>query len=140
MLQEALTQVISEMLARNRPYFGGGGPGYYGVEVTNLSSDGCDFDLTLTFKAGVRYCCFQALCHVPLNPSSKNAWFGKIRERLKATGNENVPTMTIRRLHVVVEQGAISVVGPRDKPYRHECRTEHDEGPFKEECGAGTAN
>ena len=28
------------MLARNRSYFGAGGPGYYGVEVGNLSSDG----------------------------------------------------------------------------------------------------
>jgi hypothetical protein len=43
-LQQALTRVISEMLARNRSRFGDGGPGYYGVAVDNLSSDGSEFD------------------------------------------------------------------------------------------------
>jgi hypothetical protein len=53
-LQQALTQVISELMARNKSYFGAGGPGYYGVEVGNLSPDGSEFELTLTFKSGHR--------------------------------------------------------------------------------------
>lgn len=122
-----LQQVISEMLARNRSYFGAGGPGYYGVEVDNLSPDGSEFDLTLTFKAGVRYCCIEHGCHIPLH----NGWLKKVRERLRATGIEDVPPITHRKLHVVVEQGAI-VDDLNHNPCSHESRQEYDEGPFHE--------
>src|ERR1700722_17805196 len=109
-LHRALTRVIFEMLARNRSYFGAGGPGYYGVEVENLSSDGSEFDLNLTFKSGVRYCCIEHGCHIPLDGSSENCahWFDEVRDRLMVAGIEDLPPMTIRKLHVVVEQGAIS--------------------------------
>src|SRR5262245_35932438 len=98
--QQAITQVISDMLARNRSDFGAGGPGYYGVEVDNLSSDGTEFDLHLTFKSRVRYCWIEHGCHIPLCGSSKNVagWFQEVRDRLKEAGIDNLPPMTIRRL------------------------------------------
>jgi hypothetical protein len=122
-----LQQVISEMLARNRSYFGAGGPGYYGVEVEELSPDGTEFDLTLTFKTGVRYCCIEPGCHIPFH----NGWLTKVRDRLRAAGIEDVPPMTIRKLHVVVEQGAI-VDDLNHNPCQQESRQEYDAGPFRE--------
>jgi len=137
-LAQVLTQVISDMLARNRSYFGAGGPGYYGVEVDNLSSDRAEFDMHFTFRSGIRYCCVQHGCHLPLYGSSKNyaGWFKQVRERLKAAGIENLPPMTIRRLHVVVEKGAMSD-GLQHEPCPHESRLEHDLGPFHESEVAG---
>jgi hypothetical protein len=132
-LQQALTQVISDMMARNRSYFGAGGPGYYGVDIDNLSSDGAEFDMNLTFKTGFRYCCVQHGCHIPLYGSSKNyaGWFKQVRDRLKAAKIENLPPMTIRGLHVVVEKGAISD-GLHHEPCPHESTLEYDLGPFHE--------
>jgi hypothetical protein len=131
-LQQALTQVIAEMLALNRSYFGAGGPGYYGVEVDNLSSDGSEFDLTLTFKTGVRYCCIEHNCHISLYEGGSCAgWFIKVRDRLRAAGIENLPPMTVRNLHVVVEKGAICD-RLHDDPRPQDSRLEYDRGPFHE--------
>jgi len=68
------------MLAQNRSYFGAGGLGYYGVEVENLAPDGTEFDLMLTFKSGVRYCCIERGCHIPL----QNRWFSTHSKRISA--------------------------------------------------------
>ena len=132
-LQQALNQVISQMLARNRSYFGAGGPGYYGAEVDNLSSDGSEFDLTLTFKTGVRYCCIEHGCHIALYGSNQSCagWFKKVRDGLKMSGIENLPSMTVRKLHVVVEKGAISD-GLPDNLYYQGSTLEYDIGPFHE--------
>lgn len=128
--RQTLTQAISEMLARNKSYFGVGGPGYYGVEVTSLSSDDSEFDLTLMFKAGVRYCCVEHGCHMPLYDSSEQ-WFKEVRNRLRMAGIENVPPMTVRKLHVIVEKGVISDGLPGEL-YQHESGLEYDRGPFHE--------
>jgi hypothetical protein len=123
-----LQQVIADMLARNRSYFGAGGPGYHGAEVEKLSPDGSEFGLILTFKSGVRYCCIEHGCHIGL---FRSGWFQEVRDRLRAAGIDDVPPMTIRRLHVVVESGAIVDEG-RHGPCRQEGRAEYDEGPFHE--------
>jgi hypothetical protein len=131
---QAFVRVVSELLARNRSYFGAGGPGYYGVEVDNLSIDGAEFDLCLTFKSGVRYCCLEPGCHLPLSRSteSRAAWFREVRSRLAAAGVESPPPMTIRTLRVVAETGAIF-----DDPSKNQCPLERDleynEGPFHED-------
>src|SRR5262245_19325758 len=132
-LQQALTQVISGMLARNRSYFGAGGPGYYGVELGNLSSDGSEFDLTLTFKSGVRYCCIEHGCHIALYGSDQSCagWFNKVRDGLKMAGIEGLSPMTVRNLHVIVEEGAISDGLPGNL-CSQESRLEYDRGPFRE--------
>ena len=127
-LQQALTRAISDMLADSRFYFGNSGPGYFGVEVSNLSPDGSRFDLTLTFKSGYRYCCIEWGCHLALYSSG---WFREVKDRLAAAGITNVPPMTVRNLHVVVEKGTISD-GVGNVPGPHESRLEYDEGPFHE--------
>ena len=132
-LADTLTQVISDMLARNRSYFGAGGPGYYGVEVENLSLDGFTFDLTLTFKSGVRYCCIEHGCHIALYGSSQSCagWFKKVRDGLRMAGIDNLSPMTVRKLHVVVEQGAVCD-GLHHNPCPFVSRLEYDRGPFHE--------
>jgi hypothetical protein len=127
-VQRALAQVISEMLAEGRFYFGASGPEYIGLEVSNLSSDGSEFDLALTFKAGIRYCCIEWGCHIALYSSG---WFQAVKDRLGAKGITNLPLMTVRNLHVLVEKGAISD-GPGNIPCRHESVLEYDVGPFHE--------
>ena len=37
-LDQALAQIISDMMTQNRSYFGAGGPGYYGVEVNGVGT------------------------------------------------------------------------------------------------------
>jgi hypothetical protein len=131
-LRQALTRVIANLLARNRSYFGAGGPGYYGVEVENVSSDGSEFDFILTFRSGVRYCCVEHGCHIALYGSGSCAgWFKEVRDGLKAAGIENLPPMTVRKLHVVVEIGTISD-GLPNILYTHERKLEYDRGPFHE--------
>jgi hypothetical protein len=120
--------VISEMLAEGRLYFGPSGPGYFGLEVSNVSSDGSEFDLALTFKAGVRYCCIEWGCHMALY---SRGWFQAVKDRLKATGLTNLPAMAVRNLHVLVEKGAISD-GPGNVPRPHERVLKYDVGPFQE--------
>ena len=127
-VQQALAQVISEMLAEGRFYFGPSGPGYFGLEVCNLSSDGFEFDLALTFKSGVRYCCIEWGCHIALYSSG---WFQTVKDRLRAMGVTNLPPMTVKNLHVMVEKGAISD-GPGNIPRFHESVLEYDVGPFHE--------
>jgi hypothetical protein len=131
-LQQVLTQVISEMMARNRSHFGAGGPGYYGVQVDDISQDGSKFNLILTFKSGLRYCCMEHGCHIPLYGSNTDAgWFDEVRERLRIAGIKNLPPLAVRKLHVVVEQGAFSGNDP-DSSYCYESRLEYSCGPFQE--------
>jgi hypothetical protein len=132
-LTQVLTQIISEMMARNRSYFGAGGPGYYGVAVANLSPDGSEFDLKLTFKSGVRYCCIEHGCHIPLYGRGQRSagWFKHIRDGLHAGGFCKVPPLTVRKLHVVVEKGAITDV-PHSEPRPLQSTVEYDCGPFHE--------
>ena len=53
-------------------------------------------------------------------------WFKEIRERLGLVGIKNMPPMTIRKLKVVVDKGAIS------GKHRNENKREYDLGPFHE--------
>jgi hypothetical protein len=87
-VQQALAQFISDMLAEGRFYFGPSGPGYFGLEVRNVSANGSEFDLALTFKAGVRYCCIEWGCHIELYSSR---WFQAVKDRLRAIGVTNLP-------------------------------------------------
>jgi hypothetical protein len=129
-LQQALVQVIDDMLAECGFYFGPSAPGYFGLEVSNLSSDGSEFDLTLTLKAGVRYCCVEWGCHLGLYDSE---WFRKVKDRLKAKGFASLPPMTVRNLHVLVEKGAITdAPGNANIPRPYDSDWEYDVGPFRE--------
>jgi hypothetical protein len=123
-LPRRLTQVFVDQFAQNTPHFGGGGPGYYGVRLENIASDGSEFDLVLTFRSGVRYCCIELGCHCGIR--SPRYWSG-LRKQLDAHGLCELPLPTIRSVRVVVEQGALIDLGgvPRgDKSW------EYEEGPF----------
>ena len=73
-LSERLTRVFVDHLARNTPYFGQGGPSYYGVRLENIAPDGSELDLIVTLRAGERYCCSQPGCHFDF--SSAETWSG----------------------------------------------------------------
>jgi hypothetical protein len=128
----ALTFAISDMLALNRSYFGSGGPGYYGVRLDIITLDELEFDLKVIFRSGVRYCCYEAGCHFPFAlKSSSPGWFQGLRNRLTAAGIENPPPMTIQRLVVVVEAGAIMDCLPR-MPAIQARKLQYECGPFPE--------
>jgi hypothetical protein len=124
-VKAALDRAFRDLLARNRSYFGAGGPDYYGVRVENVSEDGSVFDLVLTFKAGVEYCCIESGCH--FGYYSRDTW-AQLRRPLGRHGLGAVPPLTIRKLRCIVEPGAMTEV-----PGRRPCDAmEYEQGPFHE--------
>jgi hypothetical protein len=123
-LHRLLTQVFVDQFARNTPHFGGGGPGYYGVRLEHMASDGSEFDLVLTFRSGVRYCCIELGCHCGIR--GPRYWSG-LRKELDAYGLSELPLPTIRIVRVVVEEGALIDLGGVPRSHR---AWEHEEGPF----------
>src|SRR5262249_27533037 len=103
-LHRRLTQALEEAMAANAPYFGGGGPGYDGLRVEDVAPDGSAFDLVLTFRSGVRYCCCEPGCHVP---SFSGGWWAWLRECVDRQGLAHLPLPVIRTLRGVIEQGAV---------------------------------
>ena len=123
-LDRRLTRLFADQLARNTPHFGGGGPGYYGVRLEDVSPDGSELDLILTLRSGERYCCVQLGCHLGIR--GPEYWSG-LREEMEASGLGDLPLPTIRVIRVVVEDGTLIDLGgvPRShKPMVYE------EGPF----------
>ena len=77
----------------------------YGFRAENLTDDCACFDLIVTFKAGEKYCCMEWGCHFGL--LSDPADWRRIRRVLRDRGLEWLPLLTIRRLRVIVEEGAL---------------------------------
>jgi hypothetical protein len=123
-LPRRLTQLFVAQFARNTPYFGGGGPGYYGVRLENIASDGSEFELILTFRSGVRYCCVELGCHCGIR--SPRYWSG-LRKEMDTHGLGELPLPTIGIVRVVVEEGALIDLG--GIPRNHKAM-EYEEGPF----------
>ena len=96
-----LVATINQYFARNPA--ARGRPGYYGVRVDNVAEDCSEFDLTLTFKSGERYCCAEPGCHTGFQ--ALECW-PELREVFGSHGLAAVPPVTIRRLTGVVERGA----------------------------------
>lgn len=132
-LRGALQQAIRALFARNRSHFGAGGPEYYGVEVLNVSDDGSQFDLALTFKTGTRYCCMELGCHLPfaLHGANKAKWIKRFRQLMTNRGYAELGPITINNVHVIVEEGAIVDIVP-NQPKVNERRSVYDSGPFRE--------
>jgi hypothetical protein len=86
------------------------------IAVSNVSSDMAEFDVTLTMKAGVSYCCMEYGCFVP---TASRELYADLHESLTA------PPVTIRSLRVVVEKGAV-VTGQVMEA------KEYTVGPFRE--------
>ncbi len=126
-LSERLTQVFVDHLARNTPYFGGGGPGYYGVRLENIAPDGSELGLIVTLRSGERYCCSQPGCHFDFN--SAETWSG-LRGDMDAQGLRGLPLPRIHSLRVVVEEGALFDPGGLRSPPLKSRGYVREHGPF----------
>lgn len=127
-----MTEVFADRLAQNELYFGGGGPGYYGLDVENVAPDGSRCDLILTFRSGVRYCCIQFGCH--LGDIDAPEYWSSLREAMDRHGLGPIPLPILRRVRVVVEEGALVDVGDRVRPSK---AIGYEEGPFHPVMGRG---
>jgi hypothetical protein len=115
-----------DQFARNTPYFGGGGPGYYGVRLEDIAPDGSELDLVLTFRSGERYCCVELGCHCDL----RGAWYwSELRDEMGAHGLGGFPLPKVRNVRVVVEEGAFFDPGGARAPLKSEGFAYAD-GPF----------
>jgi hypothetical protein len=126
-VHERLTQVFVDHLARNTSYFGGGGPGYYGVRLENIARDGSELDLIVTFQAGERYCCSEPGCHFDFR--STETWSG-VRRDMDVQGLRALPLPRIHILRVVVEEGALFDPGGLRFPPLKSRGHVHEHGPF----------
>lgn len=99
-----VTPVFAAYLARNRGLVPGDPDARrladYGSSAT---LDGGVIDLTLTFRAGSAYCCYEWGCHLALHDGKR--WDG-LRRELAARG-VRAPDRLQLRLTVVVEAGAL---------------------------------
>jgi hypothetical protein len=126
-LHERLTQVFVDHLARDTPYFGGGGPGYYGVRLEDIAPDGSELDLIVTLRAGERYCCSQPGCHFDF--CSAETW-SELRRDMNARGLRELALPRIRMLRVVVEGGALFDPGGLRSPPLKSRGYVYEDGPF----------
>jgi hypothetical protein len=76
--------------------------------------DGDVVELTLTFRAGSAYCCYEWGCHLNLYQGKKWEW---LHRELRAAGVD-APTRLKLSLTVTVESGALSFDWSRPKPSR----------------------
>ena len=120
-MQQEMTAAFIELFSGNLG--AGGDRDYYGVLLDGMTPDGSDFNLTLTFKAGRRYCCAEIGCHLAY---SDVHWWRELRELMRKVGLAQTPPMTIRRLRVVVESGA-----------RLACRTDFGRGKLHSDVVEG---
>jgi hypothetical protein len=111
-LDERLTLAFADLFAQNRSrFFGGevsGGPGYYGVQVAAVAADASEVELVLTFRAGVRYCCFESACHFAYYDERR---WRRLRECLDRHGLGHLPIPVIRTFRGVIEPGAVGQPG-----------------------------
>jgi hypothetical protein len=111
-LDERLTLAFADLFAADGGRFldrqSWGGPGYFGVQVTSTTADGSEVELVVTFRAGVRYCCFESACHFAYYDES--GW-RLLRECLDRHGLEQLPLPVIRSFYGVIERGAVAQPG-----------------------------
>jgi len=107
-LQGAVQSAILECFATNAG--AEGRADYYGIHVSNLgvSPSSIQFDLTLTFRKGERYCCFEDGCHHGL--FGRKRW-NVLRQVLERQGKTDLPPLSVSKFHGRVEQGAIASYG-----------------------------
>jgi hypothetical protein len=125
--EEPLALAFRDVFAANAPYFGGGGPEYYGVDVENVSADGTSLDLVLVFRSGVRYCCFEFICHFSYRLPS--TW-ARLRECMNQRGLAHLSLPVIERVRGVVEAGAVAVPSYETPEFPMEGSVYHKVGPF----------
>jgi hypothetical protein len=111
-LDERLTLAFADLFAENRSWFRDRevlvGPRYYGVHVTAITPDGSEVELVLTFRSGIRYCCFEPGCHFAF--CDERGW-QRLRECLGRHGLGHLPLPVVRRFRGVIERGAVMQPG-----------------------------
>jgi hypothetical protein len=132
-LDERLTQAFADLFAENRCRFldgaVSGGPGYYGVRGAAVTADASEVELVLTFRAGVRYCCFESGCH--FSHYAERGW-RRLRACLDRHGLGHLPLPVVRTFRGVIEPGAVAqpgVVGTPEACFVVE-GTQYETGPW----------
>jgi hypothetical protein len=101
---------------------------YYGFSVDDLSDDYSTFDLVITFQTGECYCCYEYGCHFGYFDDS-HTW-----EQFRKAMDENVrnclPQLKIRKVRVVVEEGAL--FDTERKNYQPVSGMSYEMGPYHE--------
>ena len=96
-----LENALRRMYSLNRHVSGGGD--CYGIRVEVAAESNRAFELTLTFKSGARYCCFESRCHFG---SWSDLKWKTLRDELTLSGAADFGPIRISKLRVVVEAGA----------------------------------
>lgn len=108
-----VTPIFAAHLARNRGPTAGDPSARerpdYGVSAR---LDGTSVELTLSFRAGAAYCCYEWRCHLALREDERWAWL----RREFAAGGVAAPARLQLRLSVEVEAGALFFDGARPIP------------------------
>lgn len=112
-LHDRLTRAFVEVFATNRNRFWAGGPGYYGVRLTAVAADASEVELEVTFRSGVRYCCFESGCHFSYY---EECGWRHLRECMDRQGLAFLPLPTIRKFRAVIEPGAVMEAGMAETP------------------------
>lgn len=116
-LSERIEQALRSYISDGR--YAHGRADYCGVHVDLLGDGGREFDPTVTFQSGEKYCCFEYGCHFSFaidwgveDDSARRSW-SILRSKLGSAGVRPVGPITIQRLTIVVEPGALWGVGVR---------------------------
>jgi len=111
-LDDRLTLAFADLFAENRIRFRdgevSGGPGYYSVRVAALTKDGAEVELAVTFRKGVKYCCFESACHASYY---RQDWWVRLQKHMDGHGLGHLPLPIVRTFRGVVECGAVAEPG-----------------------------
>jgi len=133
-LHRGLTLGFLDFLTQESPFLmktgGQGRRDYYGLQLENVSEDGSELDLVFTFRSGEVYCCTEEGCHIPFY--CEEGW-QHLRHFLTMEGLGDLPRITIRKVRVVVEEGAEVLPGGAEGMTPVPCRAQqYETGPYIE--------
>jgi hypothetical protein len=97
--------------------------------VDEVTEEGSTFDLTLTFRAGQRYCCYEPGCHTGLD--DPEVW-PELRRVFDRHGLAEVRPVTVRKLRGIVEPGAILGDGVASRNPVVRDGFSYESGPYSE--------
>lgn len=77
---------------------------YYDFVVNPETDDGRRYILAITFKNGESYCCAEPGCHFGFWTAAD---WARLRSKLRSVGLEFLGPLSITKVHVMVEPGAV---------------------------------
>ncbi len=106
-----VTQKLEKAVCRcfSVSIYANGRDDYYGFTVSSFDSMLSSLELVVRFKSGERYCCAEAGCHLGF---WDECWWQRFRNALNCEGIGDLSPLTIDRVTVIVETGAM--LGLRD--------------------------